>query len=131
MKAISKLAVLLSLGALAPFAASAKTLEQTYLDSYSKASSAPVPIAVVSPHVSAYYAGDRVEIEFVVGTTGKTSDFNVKSSPDSTLSEAVVAAVKQWQFSPALHNGKPEATKVLLPVVIVDQASMSSRYASN
>jgi periplasmic protein TonB len=131
MKAISKLAVLLSLGALAPFAASAKTLEQTYLDSYSKTSSGPVPIAVVSPQVSSYYAGDRVELEFTVDTKGKPSDFKVKSSPDSALSDAVLAAVKQWQFSPAMRNGAPEATKVVLPVVIVDEESMSSSYASN
>ncbi len=131
MKAISKLAVLLSLGSFAPFAASAKTLEQTYLDSYHKVSGAPVPIAVVSPHVSSDYAGDRVEIEFTVDTTGKPSDFSVKSAPDTTLAEAVVDAVREWQFSPAIRNGKPAATKVCLPVVIVDGSEMGSRYAAD
>jgi TonB family protein len=129
MKAIHKLAVLISLGSLLPLAASAKSLEQSYLDSYSKNSGMPVPTAVVSPLVSPSYTGDKVEIEFTVNANGTTSDFSVKSSPDSTLSEAVVAAVKQWQFAPAIHNGQPESTKVLLPVVIVDQGSIG--YAAD
>ena len=62
MKAVNKLAVLLSLGALAPFAASAKTLEQTYLESYQHVTGAPVPISVVSPQVSPYDAGKTVEL---------------------------------------------------------------------
>ena len=132
MKAINKLAVLISLGSLLPFAASAKTLEQAYLDSYSvhKDTGIPVPISVVSPQVSSDYAGDRVELEFVVDTAGKPTAFKVKSSPDSTLADEVVAAVKQWQFAPAVHNGVPEAMKVVLPVVIVEP-TVAAGYASN
>jgi TonB family protein len=130
MKATNKLAVLLSLGALAPFAASAKTLEQTYLESFQKAPGAPVPISVVSPQVGQNFTGDSVEIEFLVDTTGKTSDFVVKSSSDATLSGLVVAAVKQWEFAPAIRDGVPVATKVDLPVRIVDE-SAEANYASN
>ena len=78
MKAIDKLAILLSLGALAPFA-SAKTLEQTYLDSYPKAPGVPMPISVVSPNVGSNFQGETVEIEFTVDTAGKPSHFLVKS----------------------------------------------------
>ena len=130
MKAITKLAVLLSLGSLAPFAASAKTLEQAYLDSYRNAANGPVPTAVVTPLVSSEYAGTRVELEFVVGTNGKATAFTVKSSPDAAVADEIVAAVKQWQFTPAVRNGVPEATKVDLPVVIVNGTEGAS-YASN
>jgi hypothetical protein len=37
--------------------------------------------------------------------------------------------VKQWRFLPAEVNGKPVATKVALPVKIVDSAPAGDRYA--
>jgi TonB family protein len=55
----------------------------------------------------------------------------VKSSPDSTLATAVVAAVKRWQFKPALHEGVPVATRVVLPVRIIDGDRLGARYAAN
>jgi protein TonB len=130
MKATDKLAILLSLGALAPFAASAKTLEQTYLESYHQTPGAPVPITVVSPHVGSNFLGETVELEFSVDPTGKPSDFSVKSASDATLAELVVAAVKKWEFVPATRNGVPVTTTVDLPVHIVHE-STASNYASN
>ena len=43
MKVVNQLAVLISLGALLPFAVSAKSPEQTYLDASLKAPGVPVP----------------------------------------------------------------------------------------
>jgi periplasmic protein TonB len=130
MKAVNKLAVLLSLGALMPFA-SAKTPERAYLDNCQKGPGIPVPVAVVTPSVSAEYAGSTVEIEFTVDTTGKPTALSVKSSPDATLGATVVDAVKQWRFTPANINGAPVATKVVLPVKIVDEPLAGNRYAAN
>jgi TonB family protein len=129
MKAVNKLAVLLALGSLAPFAASAKTPEQAYIDANRPANGVPVPVAVVSPHVSSDYVGATVEIEFIVDTKGQASDFSVKSSPDGALAAEVVAAVKQWQFAPAQRDGAAVATRVVLPVHIVD-GSLGG-YAAN
>src|ERR1700690_268339 len=98
MKNNNKLALLLSLGALLPFAASAKTLEQSYIESCRKGADIPVPIAVVSPDVSAYDIGKTVQVEFVVDTTGRATGIAVKASSDRYLAEAVVDAVKQWKF---------------------------------
>ena len=130
MKAVNKLAVLLSLGAFASFA-SAKTFEQSYLASCVKAPGVPVPTMVVSPHVDSGYIGDTVDVEFTVSATGKTSDFSVVSSPDTALSNAVLLAVKQWQFTPAQREGVSVTTKVVLPVRIVDEATVGTRYAAN
>ena len=129
MKAAHKLAVLLSLGALAPFA-SAKTLEQAYLESYQHVAGSPVPIAVVSPQVSAGDAGQTVELEFTVNAAGKPSAFSVVSHTDATLAAEVVDAVKQWEFAPAIRDGVAVATKVDLPVHIVNPEA-ATRYASN
>ena len=130
MKNNNKLALLLSLGALLPFAASAKTLEQSYLESCRKGSDIPVPIAVVSPKVDGYDIGQSVQVEFVVDTTGHATGINIKSASDSAFAEAVVDAVKQWRFTPALHNGAPVATKVILPVRVVEAAT-SSQFVLN
>ena len=51
MKAVNKLAILLSLSSFAPLFASAKSVEQAYLASYHGTAGSPVPVAVVSPHV--------------------------------------------------------------------------------
>jgi protein TonB len=122
MNTKNKLALLLSLGALLPFAASAKTLEQSYLETCKKGTDIPVPISVVSPHVDGYDIGQSVQVEFVVDTTGHTSAVSVKSASDRVLADAVVDAVKQWTFTPAQRNGAPVATKVVLPVRVVQAA---------
>jgi len=129
MKAVNKLAVLLALGSLAPFAALAKTPEQAYIDASRPANGVPVPVAVVSPRVSPDYVGATVEIEFIVDARGQATDFSVKSSPDNALAAEVVAAVKQWQFAPAQRGGAAVATRVVLPVHIVD-GSLAG-YAAN
>lgn len=128
MKVASKLAVLLGLGAFVPFV-SAKSLEQAYLDSCRKGPGVPVPVAVVSPRVWPGTAGDSVSIEFTVETSGKPSGFSVLSTSDSALADAVVDAVKQWQFTPAQRGGVPVATKVILPVRVVANADATG-YAS-
>ncbi len=126
MKA-SKLAILLGLGASVASLASAKSLEQTYLDSCKKDPGIPVPISVVSPHVAPDAAGQHVEVEFIVTTTGTPTGISIRSSSDATLNDDVVAAVKQWQFLPAKKDGMPVATKVILPV----RVTADNRFAAN
>jgi TonB family protein len=126
MKNINKLALLLGLGALAPFAATAKTLEQSYIDGCKKSADIPVPVAVVAPVAHSWDVGQEVKVGFVVNTAGYTSDISVVSSTDTDLADAVVAAVKQWRFTPAQRNGAAVATRVVLPVRVVDSDSTST-----
>ena len=129
MKVANKLAVLLSLGAFASLA-SAKSVEQSYLDSCLKAPGVPVPTTVIAPSVDSKFVGDTVDVEFTVSATGKTSSFSIVSSPDVMLSDAVLQAVRQWQFTPAQRDGVPMATKVVLPVHIVDADAAGTQFAS-
>ena len=131
MNNISKLALALSLGALLPLAASAKTLEQSYIESCKKGPDVPVPISVVSPEVTGFDIGKSVKVEFVVDTTGRTSDITVKSASDRDLADAVVDAVKEWRFAPAVKNGAPVATRVVLPVRIVETPRSAGSLALN
>jgi TonB family protein len=130
MKNTNKIALLLSLGALLPVAASAKTLEQSYIDSCNKSAGVPVPVAVVAPHADSWDVGQEVKVEFVVDTAGNTQDISIKSASDSELADAVVDAVKQWKFTPAQRNGTAVAAKVVLPVRVV-KADTDSSLALN
>lgn len=130
MKTASKSVLLLSLGMLTGLGASASTLEQTYLDTCRKDPGSPVPIAVVTPAVSADYSGARVDVQFIVDERGKPTNLTVKSATDDTLASAVMDAVKQWKFKPAERNGVPVATKVVLPVKVVDPQD-GSVFAAN
>src|SRR5687767_4822323 len=90
MKIVNQLAVLVSLGAFMSVAAVAATREQTYIESYRKDSTIPVPVAVVTPAVGAEFAGTTVNVEFTVDATGRPVDLSVEPAADATLAEAVV-----------------------------------------
>jgi len=131
MKAVKKLVVLLSLGVLPVVAASAATPEQAYVDTCRKDPGMPVPVSVVSPTVvGSEFHGASVQLEFVVDVQGRPTGFKVVSSPDTALADLVMGAVKQWRFLPAVVDGKPVATKVALPVKIVDPARTGTRYVA-
>jgi protein TonB len=129
MKAVKKLVVLLSLGALLPLAATAKSSERAYIEASAKRTDGPVAVSVVSPtNIGLEYAGSTVELAFTVDRSGNPTDLKVLSSRDGTIAKAVVDAVEQWRFEPAKKNGTAVTTKVILPVRIVDGGS---RFASN
>ena len=131
MKAARKLVLLLVVGAFSVVAALASTPEQAYLALYRDIPlKMPVPTSVVSPTVGPEYNGATVRLEFVVDAQGKPVEFSIKSTPDDVLATAVVKAVKQWRFQPAEIDGKAVATKVALPVRIVDYALTGYTYAS-
>ncbi|MEO6246044.1 MAG: TonB family protein [Opitutaceae bacterium] len=130
MKAVSKLVVLLNLGALVGAAAYASDVEQAYLKSCNKEPGVPVPVVVVSPTVGPEFNGGLVELEFTVDQSGSPTAFSVKSASDDMLAVEVLKAVKLWRFLPAEVDGKPVARKVSLPVKIVDDAVAGYRYAS-
>ena len=130
MKTKSKLA--LSLGLLAaPLALMAWSPEKAYVESYRNRTETPVPTSVITPDVSARFAGSKVVLEFVVDPTGKpTSITSVTPGANAELVAAVTSAVAQWKFSPALVDGKPVARKVALPVNIVANPDTATRFAS-
>jgi TonB family protein len=99
----------------------AKSPEKAYVESYRGRTDIPAPLAVVTPAVESRFAGQQVTLEFVVDATGKPTLF-APAAPgtDAELVAAVVDAVSQWKFSPALVDGLPVAKKVVLPVNIVD-----------
>ncbi|PTX95468.1 TonB family protein [Opitutus sp. ER46] len=130
MKAISKL-VLFSLGIFSAVAASASVPEAAYLANCRKDPGVPVPISVVTPTVGREFSGLSVEVEFTVDQKGKPADLVIAPTVDDELAEAVSTAVKKWKFKPAERNGQPVATRVVLPVKVVDPISERATFASN
>jgi TonB family protein len=127
MKAVNKLAVLFSLAALSSLSAFAKSEEQAYLETCRKEPGVPVPVTVVTPTIGVEFAGATVQLEFVVDATGKPADITVKSNTDIVLATVVTDAVKQWRFKPAEANGVAVATKVALPIRIIDDSLVGSQ----
>jgi TonB family protein len=130
MKAASQLAIVLGLGLSVASFASAKSLEQTYLDNCRKGPGIPVPVAVVAPRVPAGLIGSEADVEFTVTASGKPSAISIRSSTDPEFATAVIDAVKQWKFAPAQKDGVAVDTKVVLPIKIVD-ASEPNAFAAN
>jgi len=130
MNAVKNVIVVLSMVLAAPLSASPTASEQAYLELCRKDPGVPVPIAVVSPDVGPDYHGASVQLEFVVDRAGKPGAFSIKSATDDVLAKVVVEAVKQWRFLPAEVDGRPVATKVALPVKVVDPRLAANRYVS-
>jgi len=58
----------------------------------------------------------KVVLEVVIDTKGKVTKAETVESPDPLLSEAALAAVRQWTYAPATLEGKP--VKVYLQVTV-------------
>lgn len=123
----------LSLGLLlAPLALLAKSPETAYVESYHGRTDIPVPISVITPEVDSRFAGQKLELEFVVDPAGQpTLIASTRSGADAELVAAVTSAVAQWRFAPALTDGKPVARKVVLPVKIVGPFDNAMGFAMN
>jgi TonB family protein len=58
----------------------------------------------------------RVVVQAIIDTKGNVQRAEAVESPDSMLTEAALAAVKQWTYRPATKKGKP--VKVFLTVTV-------------
>ena len=77
----------------------------------------PLPAKVVSPtDLSRCWIGTTVTLSLTVDSAGRPHDIAVLKPTDPELAKRVIAALAQWQFTPALENGTPVARKIVLPV---------------
>ena len=61
-------------------------------------------------------AGGSVDVEAVIRQDGSIEIQRIISSESSAFSEAAVAAIEQWRFSPGMRNGEP--VDVVLDIVV-------------
>jgi len=58
-----------------------------------------------------------VDLDFTVATDGTVRDIDVRgATPAGTFESAAVAALAQWRYRPALHNGVPAAQRARIRV---------------
>ncbi len=57
-----------------------------------------------------------VTLQAIIGTDGKVSDITVRSSPGKPLSDLLIEAVKQWQYTPAYCGKSSEPIRVYLAI---------------
>lgn len=81
----------------------------------------PAPAKVVSPtNLPRTFEGATVMVSMIIDEAGQPRDVKVVSTRDRQLTKQLVAAVAQWQFTPARKNGTAVATKVLMPIEVVE-----------
>ena len=75
----------------------------------------PAPIQRVEPRAMRSLMGRRVSstVEMIVGEDGKARNVCITAG-DQEWGNAVVEAVRQWQFKPAMLHGKPIAVRFRL-----------------
>jgi len=80
----------------------------------------PVVVTRVPPVYPEEARKDRIQgkvvLEVVIDTKGNVTKAEAVESPDPLLSEAALAAVRQWTYAPATLEGKP--VKVYLQVTV-------------
>jgi TonB family protein len=58
-----------------------------------------------------------VLVRVIISEHGSTQQFHLaESSGFSQLDEAAIACLRGWQFSPALKEGRPVASKIVIPI---------------
>lgn len=82
-------------------------------------SEVPVPSKVVQPtDLPRSFMGATVRVVLTVDASGRPHDIKVTSVKDSRLRDSLIAALSQWEFTPALKDGRPVATTIEMPIVL-------------
>lgn len=111
---------MLSLGTwIAVSAATAKSYEQRYVESFGARTDMPVPVKAIAPDVARVDSSVEIHVKFVVDTAGIPREISVADAGDASLEASLAKAVSQWRFRPLLKDGKAVTSKVMLPVRII------------
>jgi protein TonB len=80
----------------------------------------PAPISQANPVYPRTLRTQRLEgsvdVGFVITAKGSIQDPHAVSSTHEGFEQAAIDAVKKWKFKPAMKDGKPVSTKVLVTV---------------
>lgn len=87
--------------------------------------SAPAPAMIVAPQAVPHrYRNETVRLSLIIDENGRPSDIALARGQDPYLARRLFPAVAQWQFKPATRHGVPVATRVVLPVRLVDGSGL-------
>lgn len=81
----------------------------------------PVPVRIVAPvHLPRSHLGAIVTLRLTVDASGRPQNIQLVSDRDEALSRSLVAAVSQWQFTPARRHGTPVSVTIELPLELIE-----------
>ena len=85
----------------------------------------PQPVSTVDPVIApTVYQGGTVVLRVSISETGAVDDISLVTSVPA-LTEPVIAAVRQWRFSPARLDGRPVAARTTLAVYVALQRNVA------
>lgn len=83
--------------------------------------SAPVPLKVVSPqNLPRRYMNETIRLALTIDETGRPHNITLLSGRDPKLVRNLLPAVEQWQFKPAMKDGRAVPAEVVLPLEVVE-----------
>src|SRR5688572_18462928 len=82
---------------------------------------APAPVKIVAPTgIARRFQGGTIRLSLTVDAAGRPRNISLLSGRDANLERNLLPAVAQWKFAPAMKNGRPVATQIVLPLELVD-----------
>lgn len=70
----------------------------------------------------------EIMVDFIVTQDGKTTEVKAVSTVNPLLEKAAVAAVKQWLFRPAMHDGHAVACRMRVPIIFAMNGFLGAEY---
>lgn len=88
----------------------------------------PAPAMVVAPaNIPDRYRNATVPLSLDLDAQGRVRHAGLHRGSDRSLERHLLPAVAQWQFKPALRDGRPVPVRVVLPVELVESAEVAGR----
>lgn len=82
---------------------------------------APAPRTVVAPTaLPRRYVNETVRVALTIDEQGRAHHVRLAAGRDEALARELLPAVAQWQFKPAMKNGRAVAVDVILPVELAE-----------
>jgi len=78
---------------------------------YSTGNGVSLPVAIRQVHPTSGTPA-TITMTCVVRSDGTVGSVTIASSPDSTLNQAAIRAMRQWQFKPGTKDGKPVPVRI-------------------
>lgn len=84
---------------------------------------APAPAMVVGPmNIPQRYQDATIRVSLMVDEQGRAHYVDLLDGRDPALVRHLLPVIAQWQFKPAMKDGRPVSVNVVLPLHLVDRA---------
>ncbi|MDP0499447.1 MAG: TonB family protein [Verrucomicrobiota bacterium JB022] len=85
----------------------------------------PIPLYQPEPDIGDVRKTEEVVVEFVIDPEGQPTDIQIVRTSNERLNKAVLKAVDEWRFQPAMRRENAVRLKVRLPLVFSSERNAS------